>query len=942
MEFNPEKKTLVIVESPTKAKTIGRYLPKNFTITASKGHIRDLPEDRMGVDPEKNFECEYIITEGKESLIKDLKKKLSSSEQLLLATDEDREGESISWHLLETLQPKVPYQRMVFHEITKNAIKEALKSGRDLDMQLVKAQEDRRIIDRLYGYEVSPVLWKRLSNKKLSGGRVQSVGLRFLADKELERMNFTKAEYFDIKAELENSEKKSFIATLEEAGGKKVATSKDFDQDKGAFSDKVLLLDAEAAEKIVAELKNGKFIVDGVLQKPSRVNPAPPFTTSTLQQAASSRLHLSSKETMRIAQSLFENGFITYMRTDSVNLSSECIAASRAQIVEDYGSSYLNPTERVFKNKSVNAQEAHEAIRPAGDTFRRPAQTGLTGRELQLYTLIYQRTLATQMAPADKSTTTVKVVNGSCRFSASGTTILFPGFLKAYAQDGKDEDQEGVLPSINAGESLGLISLDSKEHTTQPPARYTEASLIRKLEEKGIGRPSTYSTIISTLLDRGYAIEKERALIPTFMGFAVFNFMEKEFADLIEYSYTAEMESELDKIAEGKEDNISYLHSFYYGEDGKLGLQDLVLKAKNSKEEVKTLSFPHLTSSCTLSDGRRVGYQIKVGPYGSYLLTDIMNESGKETLVNIPDTFCPGNITDSDIAALIEGATGVVKVGENEIVLKIGRRGSYWQKGDRTCNVPKGRKRADEYTTDEIEFLFSLPKAIAKDADGNDILLNNGPFGGYLSCNGSNYRLYGSLFEVTGEKALEIVSKVKERGAASQKEYQPFEGKSLELKRGKYGLYLKWGDENVRLPKGSPKAAEEISQEMAEEACRLSSKGDEEKKTSGGSGDIQVLKGRFGYYIKADGENFPIPKPDQARAAELNETELRLIIENAKAKKLPLKDFGLYKDSPLLVMDGRFGAYIKWNGKNIALPSKLKKDLSLLSEEEAKALCDNA
>ncbi len=941
MEFNPEKKTLVIVESPTKAKTIGKYLPKNYTITASKGHLRDLPEDRMGVDPEKNFECEYIITEGKESLIKDLKKKLSSSEQLLLATDEDREGESISWHLLETLNPKVPYQRMVFHEITKNAIKEALKNGREVDMQLVKAQEDRRIIDRLYGYEVSPVLWKRLSNKKLSGGRVQSVGLRFLADKEIERMNFIQAAYFDIKAELESGDKKSFIATLEEVGGKKVATSKDFDQDKGTFSDKVLLLDEKEADRIVKELQSGDFIVDSVLQKPSRVNPSPPFTTSTLQQAASSRLRLSSKETMRVAQSLFENGFITYMRTDSVNLSRECISASRAQIEEDYGVEYLNPTERVFKNKSINAQEAHEAIRPAGDTFRRPSQTGLTGRELQLYTLIYQRTLATQMSPADKSTTTVKVVNGNCRFSASGTTIVFPGFLKAYAQEGKEEDQEGVLPSISAGENLGLINLESKEHITQPPARYTEASLIKKLEEKGIGRPSTYSTIISTLLDRGYAIEKERALIPTFVGFAVFNFLEKEFSDLIEYSYTADMESELDKIAEGKEDNISYLHSFYYGKENTPGLLDLVLKAKSSKEDVKTLSFPHLTGNCTLSDGKVVRYQIKVGPYGSYLLTDIINENGKETLVNIPDTFCPGNISDSDISALIEGATGIVKAGENEIVLRVGRRGSYWQKGDKTCNVPKGKKRADEYTADEIEFLFSLPKAIAKDKDGNDIILNNGPFGGYLSCNGSNYRLYGSLFEVTEEKAAEVVAKMNERGPACQREYEPFEGKTLELRRGKYGLYLKWGEENVRLPKLSSKTAEEISQEMAEEACRLSRKTDDAKAAES-SGDVQVLKGRFGYYIKAGSENFPVPKADQARATELNETELRLIIENAKAKKLPLKDFGLYKDSPLLVMDGRFGAYIKWNGKNIAIPAKLKKDLSLLNEEEAKSLCDKA
>ena len=940
MEFDPAKKTLVIVESPTKANTIKKYLPKNYSVVASKGHIRDLPSDSLGVDIEDDFKPHYVITEGKETLVNDIKKKLEKSEQLLLATDEDREGESISWHLMEILKPQVPTKRMVFHEITKKAVTEALSKGRDLDIALVRAQEDRRIVDRLYGYEVSPVLWKRLSNKKLSAGRVQSVGLRFLVDRENERLAYVPSVYFDVKAILETSDKKSFEATLEEYKEKKVATSKDFDSTTGEFNGKTLLLDKKLSEEVKELCQNNPFIVENVIHKSSKYSPLPPFTTSTMQQVANRRLRLSSKETMRIAQALFENGFITYMRTDSVNLSDECIALAREQIKSDYGSEYLSSRERRFENKSKNAQEAHEAIRPAGDVFRRPSESGLKGKELALYTLIYQRTLATQMSEAIKSTTTVKIKCEDAKFTASGTSVVFAGYLKVYGSDQDEDEKESTIPSISAGDEEKLISISEKEHTTQPPARYNEASLIKKLEEKGIGRPSTYATIISTLLDRGYAIEKDRSLIPSFTGFAVNGLMNESFSDLVDYSYTSEMEDELDKIASGEGNASKYLNDFYYGKKNVKGLNSLVQAARNDHYDAKSLKFPHLSGRVELDEA--INYQIKVGPYGAYLLLDKKKDDGKAIMINLPDTLCPGTLNNDDIASLVKSTLYPDQDNNSTATqLKSSRRGQYWQRGDKTCNVPKGKKSAESYSEEEIDFYFSLPKVIAHDEEGNDIVINNGPYGGYITYKNANYKVFGPLTELTAEKALSLVS----RDGASSKgvEYSAYDGKAVSIKKGRFGSYLKWGSENIALTKDEKQRSSELTQAEVEEIIKrhLESNIKVSDVNSRGLYDgkpIEVLKGRFGYHIKCGDKNYRMSKEEQEKADNLSADELVAIIKRDEERNLPLKDFGTFEGLPLRVLNGRYGAYLKWGDKNIALSTKYKKDLSLLGEDEAKEL----
>lgn len=940
MEFDPAKKTLVIVESPTKANTIKKYLPKNYSVVASKGHIRDLPSDTLGVDIEDNFKPHYVITEGKESLVNDLKKKLEKSEQLLLATDEDREGESISWHLMELLKPEVPTKRMVFHEITKKAVTEALSKGRELDLALVKAQEDRRIVDRLYGYEVSPVLWKRLSNKKLSAGRVQSVGLRFIVDRENERLTYVPSVYYDVKVLLETKDSKRFEATLDEYKEKRVATSKDFDSTTGQFNGKTLLLDKKLADEVEKICNENPFFIESVTHKTNKSSPLPPFTTSTLQQVANRRLRLSSKETMRVAQSLFENGFITYMRTDSVNLSSECISLAREQIKSDYGTEYLSSRERHFENKSKNAQEAHEAIRPAGDVFRRPDESGLKGKELALYTLIYQRTLATQMSEAIKSTTTVKVKCQDARFTSSGTSVVFPGYLKVYGTDQDDEEKETSLPSVSAGDEEKLISINGKEHVTQPPARYNEASLIKKLEEKGIGRPSTYATIISTLLDRGYAIEKDRSLIPSFTGFAVNGLMNESFKDLVDYSYTSEMEDQLDKIANGEGDALRYLQDFYYGKGSVKGLNSLVQGARSDHFDAKLLTFPHLSGVANVEG--EVKYQIKVGPFGAYLLLDKKKDDGKAVMINLPDTLCPGTLNDDDIALLIKNTLHPEETTvDNKTQLKSGKHGQYWQRGDKTCNVPKSKKSADSYTEEEIDFYFSLPKAIASDEEGNEIVINNGPYGGYITYKGANYKVFGPLTELTAEKALSLVS----RDGASSKgvEYSPFEGKAVSIKKGRFGSYLKWGSENIALTKDEKARSAELTQEEVEDIIKRHEQNTQKETIESSRGvydgkPIEVLSGRYGVYIKCGDKNYRLSKADQERSDSLTSEELVNIIKAQEEKSLPLMDFGTFEGKPLRVLNGRFGAYLKWGDVNIALSTKIKNDLASLTEDVAKEL----
>nr|MCR5442875.1 type I DNA topoisomerase [Sphaerochaetaceae bacterium] len=567
-------KKVIIVESPTKARTIRRFLGSDCTVVASNGHIRTLPKNDLCIDVKNGYKPKYIIDETKEKVISQIKSELKGADELILATDEDREGESISWHLVEVLKPKMPTRRMVFHEITRKAILEAFAGGRDLDMNLVHAQEARRVLDRLFGYTISPVLWSKLSNKSLSAGRVQSPGLRLVVDRERTRITFQKSEYWDLRA----SFREGFFASIDTVNGLRVANGKDYDSETGKYmgSSKVLLLSKEAAKALVDSLKNSDFTISDVREKQVTQRPAPPFITSTLQQEGNRKLHMSAKDTMRIAQSLYENGFITYMRTDSPTLSQEGIRAAREAALALYGKDFVPAESRQYAAKSSNAQEAHEAIRPAGEHFRTPEETGLSGRELELYTLIWKRTLASQMTNALKLNTTVtidaKTSDGKdAQFTATGIRIEFPGFIRVYVEGSDDpdaalEDKETPLPALKAGQVLGLKELEELLHETKEPNRFTEASLVQTLEKLGIGRPSTYAAIIDRLFEKNYVIRDNGTLVPTFIGFGIIQLLEKYFADRIDYGFTSDMETGLDEIAEGKLDELQFLKNFYEGE----------------------------------------------------------------------------------------------------------------------------------------------------------------------------------------------------------------------------------------------------------------------------------------------------------------------------------------------------------------------------------------
>ncbi|MGM0675197.1 MAG: type I DNA topoisomerase, partial [Spirochaetota bacterium] len=581
------ERVLVIVESPTKARTIKRFLPKNYHVEASIGHVRDLPqrasdvpkrlkqEDwaRLGIDVENDFTPLYILPKGKTKIIRELKAKLKESDALVLATDEDREGESISWHLVEVLKPKVPIRRMVFHEITKNAIEESLENYREIDMSLVKAQETRRILDRLYGFTLSPLVWKKIAYG-LSAGRVQSPGLRLIVERERERIRFNKSVYWDLKAELSSPKDEAgavFEARLATVDGKRVAGGKDFDSTTGELSKAdVRVLSKEEAEALTEKLKQTDWTVKEVTEKETTSRPAPPFITSSLQQEANRKLGMSARDTMRTAQKLYEEGLITYMRTDSPHLSGEAIGGARRTVEERYGEEYLFERPRQFSSKA-RAQEAHEAIRPAGSAFTDPARSNLSGKDRALYEMIWKRTLATQMADAKKLQVSARIEADECEFTAGGTRILFPGFLRVYVE-GKDDpdaaldDKEVLLPDLSEGQNLDLHGLEPLYHETKPPARFTEASLVQRLEREGIGRPSTYASIISTLYERGYVRRQGTALVPTFTGFAVTQLLERHFHYLIEYGFTSAMENALDEIAYGERDSLQYLKDFYLGE----------------------------------------------------------------------------------------------------------------------------------------------------------------------------------------------------------------------------------------------------------------------------------------------------------------------------------------------------------------------------------------
>jgi len=819
-----DSKVLIIVESPTKAKTISKFLPSTCTVVASKGHIRDLPEKHMAIDVENDFAIEYKVVEGKESLIRELKKSLKGADRLLLATDEDREGESISWHLLEVLKPKIPYQRMVFHEITKSAIQKALASGRDLDEHLVQAQEGRRVIDRLFGYTLSPTLWKKLANKKLSAGRVQSVGLRLTVERERQRIAFSQSTYFDAKAELLSSSKQSYEARLTSYQDKSLAGGKDFDSVTGIYkgNGNKLLLDRKKIEQIVADLENASYEVTDIQRKPFVTRPSIPFTTSTLQQDAIKKLHISASDTMRIAQKLYENGFITYMRTDSPSLSQEGTQAARAQVEKLYGNDYLSPSARYFKAKqNSGAQEAHEAIRPSGDTFIIPSDTNLSGKDRALYELIWKRTLASQMADAQKATTSVSIKANDALFTASGTQIVFPGFLRAYVEGSDDpdaalEDKETLLPPLSIGEVCPLVSLESLEHQTKPPARYTEASLVQELEKRGIGRPSTYATILKTLLDRKYVVKEGSALAPTFTGFGVCQFLENNFSQFVDYDFTSNMESALDQIADGEMDKVTFLKDFYLGDNG-LENQNKVQMEQDNKVESKTLVLPHISSD----------NPVFIGPYGPYVQGPEVDE--KSQYISLPLTWLPGTITDEEVKALI--AKGKVKAEPEElgmgvvkgepVQLMTGRFGPYWQEGSgkeaKRASIPKwigeGGKEHDLAIANKY---LSLPRILGKDKDGNDIVAAKGKFGPFIECNGEYRNLNKrdhdeQLFSVTFEEAKALFAEEKpasgKKGAGRAKssasvvrQLGSIGKETVALASGRYGFYLKVGKGNVPLP----------------------------------------------------------------------------------------------------------------------------------------------
>ena len=815
--------TLVIVESPTKAKTIRNYLPNGYRVEASMGHVRDLPSSadeipqaykgqdwaRLGVNVEADFEPIYVIPKKKKKVVTQLKDALKGANELILATDEDREGESISWHLLQLLKPKVPIKRMVFHEITRDAIQKALENCREIDDNLVQAQETRRILDRLVGYTLSPLLWNKIA-WGLSAGRVQSVAVRLLVKRERARRAFKSASYWDLKAILEQA-KIPFEAKLISLAGKKVATGNDFDPKTGNIiqgRDVALLNEAEA-NALKARIIDKTWQVSKTEEKPTVRRPAAPFTTSTLQQESNRKLGISARDTMRTAQSLYEKGYITYMRTDSVHLSEQAIKAARACVEQKYGKEYLSPKPRKYSTKSKGAQEAHEAIRPAGSSFRIPKETGLSGRELSLYDLIWKRTVASQMAEAKLTQIIVNIDVEDAGFRASGKRIDFPGFFRAYVEGSDDpnaalDSQEVILPDLKVGDTPKCKQLDVLGHETQPPARYTEASLVKTLENEGIGRPSTYASIISTIMDRGYAQMRGKALVPTFTAFAVASLLEEHFADLVDTSFTSKMEHTLDEIAAGQVQWLPYMQKFYLGEEG-LDTQVKEQKDKIDPETAKTIKLDNLKA------------RVKIGKYGAYV--EVENDEGLDK-ASIPPDLTPADLNDETIEKILQGPQelGIDPETGKAIYVQNGSYGPYIQLGEVTeenkkpkrVSLPKGMKPED--VTQEIALnLLSLPRLLGEHPDtGKPIKAAIGRFGPYVVHDqGSKEKDYRSLktgddvLTVTLERALEILALPKgKRGLVRQLGQHPQDNEPVDIYSGRYGPYVKHGKTNAKIPQG--------------------------------------------------------------------------------------------------------------------------------------------
>jgi DNA topoisomerase-1 len=863
-------KPLVIVESPAKAKTISRFLGGDFVVESSIGHVRDLPVDaadipaaykgeswsRLGVDVENDFKPLYVVSREKKQQVTKLKQLLKEASELYLATDEDREGEAIAWHLLELLQPKVPVKRMVFHEITRQAIEHAVDNWRDLNRHLVDAQEGRRILDRLVGYEVSPILWRKV-RQGLSAGRVQSVATRILVERERERIKFRPAEYWDLEAifdKVNGDAVQPFNATLVSLDGKRLATGKDFNDSGELTKPDAVVLNGEGAQALVDQLRDAPFEVTSVEEKPYRRSPYAPFMTSTLQQEAGRKLRFSSRRAMQAAQRLYEQGYITYMRTDSTTLSEQALNAARDQARSLYGPDYVPDAPRRYEKKVKNAQEAHEAIRPAGEQFRKPddvaREVGATTDEAKLYDLVWKRTVASQMADARGQSVQARIVGLSSRderaeFAASGKTITFPGFLRAYVEGSDDpdaalEDREVHLPEMAVGHSVSAAAIDAegnsgiaaKSHATQPPARYTEASLVKTLEELGVGRPSTYASIINTIQQRGYCWKKGSALVPSFVAFSVVRLLEERFSHLVDYGFTASMENELDEIAGGREETVPWLKKFYFGTGGNSGNGDKPgLKQLVSDDTILEID-PRELNTIPLGDdhnGEPIIIRVRWG--GAVV------QRGDE-MAAVPEGLAPDEITVEKAEELFESSKernlGVEPETGLTVWVKSGRFGPYVQLGELNTEDKKAEKprtasllktmRPELITYEEAMSLLSLPRLVGTDPEsGDEIMALNGRFGPYLTKGSDSRSLEAEeqLFTVTLEEALALFAQPKRRrgqsaaGPLRELGDDPTTGKKIVIKDGRFGPYATDGETNASIPRAE--SVEEITFERAAE-----------------------------------------------------------------------------------------------------------------------------
>ncbi|WP_406154124.1 type I DNA topoisomerase [Streptomyces sp. NBC_01023] len=878
---------LVIVESPAKAKTIKGYLGPGYVVEASVGHIRDLPNGaaevpdkytgevrRLGVDVDNDFQPIYVVNADKKAQVRKLKDLLAESDELFLATDEDREGEAIAWHLQEVLKPKVPVHRMVFHEITKEAIRAAVANPRELNKRMVDAQETRRILDRLYGYEVSPVLWKKVM-PRLSAGRVQSVATRLVVERERERIAFRSAEYWDLTGTFSTgrqgdaSDPSTLVARLNSVDGRRVAQGRDFNS-TGQLKSDVLHLDEANARALAAALADSAFAVRSVESKPYRRSPYAPFRTTTLQQEASRKLGFGAKSTMQVAQKLYENGFITYMRTDSTTLSDTAIGAARAQVTQLYGSDYLPDKPRTYAGKVKNAQEAHEAIRPSGDRFRTPAETGLSGDQFRLYELIWKRTVASQMKDAVGNSVTVKIAGTSsdgrvAEFSASGKTITFHGFMKAYVEGADDpnaelDDRERRLPQVAEGDALSAQEMTVDGHSTKPPARYTEASLVKELEEREIGRPSTYASIIGTILDRGYVFKKGTALVPSFLSFAVVNLLEKHFGRLVDYDFTARMEDDLDGIARGESKSVPWLKRFYFGE-GDAGTGPAASAGNGDGDHLGGLK--ELVTDLGAIDAREIssfpvgeGIVLRVGRYGPYIERG-EKDSENHQRADVPDDMAPDELTVEYAEELLAKPSGDFELGADpesghQIVAKDGRYGPYVTEilpegtpktgknavKPRTASLFKSMS-LDTVTLAEALKLMSLPRVVGTDAEGVEITAQNGRYGPYLKkgTDSRSLETEDQLFNITLDEALAIYAQPKQRGRAAAKPplkelgTDPVSERPVVVKDGRFGAYVTDGETNATLR--TDDSVEDITPERGYELlAEKRAKGPAKKKTA--------------------------------------------------------------------------------------------------------------